>query len=104
MLNMQSILRVTISGAGTTTSNGEYVWDGSEVDGNGFPIYRSISNSNSTIQWEVGGGPNATGTWNLYDADYDDTSYNIESFNFYGTWFISNGASPAPTSTLSYTP
>jgi hypothetical protein len=96
--------RILISGAGTTTSNGEYVWDGSEVDGNGFPIYRKTSNANSIIAWEVGGGPNETGTWNLFDADYDDTSYTIESFNFSGTWLVINGASPAPTSTLYYTP
>jgi hypothetical protein len=96
--------RVTISGAGTTTSNGEYVWDGVERNINGQPIYRKTSNSNSNISWEVGGGSNGTGTWNLYDADYDDTSYNIESFNFSGNWLISNGASPVPTSTLSYTP
>ena len=100
----RTIFRILISGAGTTTSNGEYVWDGSEVNGNGFPIYRSILNSNSNISWEVGGGPNATGAWNLLDADYDDTSYLTESFNFSGTWLISNGESPAPTSTLYYTP
>ena len=93
--------KIAIFGAGTATSNGEYVWDGSEVNG-GFPVYRSTSQSDSTITREVGGGPNGTGTWNLFDADYDDTSYQIESFNFSGNWFLSNGLSQVPSSIVSY--
>ena len=97
-----TIWKVAIFGAGTTTSNGEYVWDGSEVN-DGFRVYRSTSNSNSTMTWEVGGGPNGLGAWNLYDADFDETTYQIESFNFSGTWFLAGGgSSPAPSSALSY--
>ena len=54
------------------------------------------------MTWEVGGGPNTLGSWNLFDADFDETTYQIESFNFSGTWFLAGGGSPAPSSALSY--
>jgi len=84
--------RITISGAGTTTSNGEYVWDGIEIS-QGMPIYRKGS---SFIIYA------SESVWNLFDFEYDEYSY--DSLDNLATWVVSNGASPAPTSTLSYTP
>ena len=85
--------RVTISGAGTTTSNGEYVWDGVTLD-SGKPTYTNPSGN--YIYWDD--------TWYIYDATTESATYLISSSDFSGAWVENDGSLPVPTSTLSYTP
>jgi hypothetical protein len=86
------IWRILISGAGTTTSNGEYVWDGVTVS-LGKPFYMSGINP---LFWDGA-------KWYIGDEDGlgGDTSYSSGDLI---TWTIENGDSPAPSSTLYYTP
>jgi hypothetical protein len=98
----QTIWKVAIFGAGEISSNGEYIWDGSELNNYGKPVYRKENSSNS-IEWEEGGGPSALGAWNLFDVDVDDLTYQIESLSFSGSWIVAGaGTSPSPSSALSY--
>jgi hypothetical protein len=85
--------RVTISGAGTTTSNGEYVWDGVTLD-SGKPRYTNPSGN--YIYWDD--------TWYIYDNTTESATYLISSSDFSGAWDENDGSLPVPTSTLSYTP
>jgi hypothetical protein len=85
--------RVTISGAGTTTSNGEYVWDGVTLD-SGKPRYTNPSGN--YIYWDD--------TWYIYDNTTESATYLISSSDFSGAWVENDGSLPVPTSTLSYTP
>jgi hypothetical protein len=85
--------RITISGAGTTTSNGEYVWDGITTE-NGLPVYRFSFEVFDIIfgidnYWHIYSGPNDTFYYRSIDLI---------------TWTIENGDSPAPSATLYYTP
>ena len=86
------IWRILISGAGTATSNGEYVWDGVTIV-SGKPYY--LLNDNELL-WDGA-------QWLIYDLEGlgGDSSYSSLDLI---TWTIENGASPAPTSTLYYTP
>jgi len=88
-----TIFRILISGAGTTTSNGEYAWDGVTISG-GKPQYDNPSGS--YIYWDD--------TWYIYDVIDESTSYAIANSDFSGNWFELDGIPPAPTSTLYYTP
>jgi hypothetical protein len=85
--------RVTISGAGTTTSNEEYAWDGVTTY-EGKPQYDNPNGGQ--IYWYP-----ATGQWLLYDNSEGSDTYNSTDLI---TWDVGAGLSPAPTSTLSYTP
>jgi hypothetical protein len=85
--------RITISGAGTTTSNGEYVWDGVTLD-SGKPRYTNPSGN--YIYWDD--------TWYIYDNTTESATYLISSSDFSGAWVENDGSLPVPTSTLSYTP
>ncbi len=88
----RTIFRILISGAGTTTSNREYVWDGVTFS-LGERLYMSGNNS---ISWD--------GTkWYIADEDGLGGDAAYSSLDLI-TWSIENGASPAPTSTLYYTP
>ena len=85
-----TIWKVAIFGAGTTTSNGEYVWDGVTI-ANGKPYYLL---GNNELLWDGA-------QWLILDIDGlgGDSSYSSLDLI---TWSTENGASPAPTSTLSY--
>ena len=87
-----TIFRILISGAGTTTSNGEYVWDGVAIV-DGKPYYLS---GNNELLWDGA-------QWIIVDQDGlgGDSSYSSLDLI---TWSTENGESPAPTSTLYYTP
>ena len=85
-----TIFRILISGAGTATSNGEYVWDGFSIQ-EGKPIYFL---DDSDIRF-------FTDYWYIYNSGNDTLFY--KSLDLI-TWTIENGESPAPTSTLYYTP
>ena len=88
----QVIWKVAIFGAGTTSSNGEYVWDGNELQ-DGKPIYRNDSN---TISFGDFGGESAE--WALYDDIAGDNTYlSPDLLNW-----TSNGYGTAPSSALSY--
>lgn len=89
-----TIWKVAIFSAGTTTSNGEYVWDGVSVGYENKPTYTNGSNSISYNFEEVA-------YWGLYDEGIEDTSYKSNDLI---TWTVNFGTSPAPTSTLSYSP
>jgi hypothetical protein len=79
---------VLISGAGTESSDGNYVWDGvSFIDGK--RVYISSGNS---IYWN---GSN----WIIEDSIFEDDTYSSPDLI---TWAVLNGAEPAPTGTLSY--
>jgi hypothetical protein len=90
--------RVTISGAGTTTSNGEYVWDGVTLSNN-KPIYDKVGGTfdEEYISWDS--EPN--NLWVLYDsiAGFTYSSQDLITWNE-----GPDGSSPVPTSTLYYTP
>lgn len=88
--------RVTISGAGSTTSNGEYVWDGSRSI-YGKPIYDKVGGTfeEDYISWSP-----ADNGWLIFDIVVGIT---YQSSNLI-TWSVFEGESPAPSATLSYTP
>jgi hypothetical protein len=92
----QVIWKVAIFNAGEPTSNGEYVWNGSEL-ANGKPIYR---NGVNFISYQNFSGTNY---WGLFDdVSLGDWAY--QSLNL-TDWIIGDsslGASPAPSSALSY--
>jgi len=79
---------VLISGAGTESSDGNYVWDGvSLVNGKRQYIF-----SNNEIFWNGS-------QWSLYDDVEGDVVYSSPDLI---TWAVLNGAEPVPTGTLSY--
>jgi hypothetical protein len=87
-----TIWKIAIFGAGTTTSNGEYVWDGVTFS-LGERLYMSGNNS---LSWD--------GTkWYISDEDGLGGDASYSSLDLI-TWTIENGDSPAPTSTFSYSP
>ena len=82
-----TIFRILISGAGTASANNEYIWEGDLLDG------RRKYVAEFSIQFDGG--------WKIYDSGNDENLYASEDLV---TWTVANGASPAPTSTLYYTP
>jgi hypothetical protein len=84
--------RITISGAGTTTSNGEYVWDGVTLEA-GNPKY--ISTNGNYIYWN-------TSYWSIWDFDLDRATY--ISYGNLTSWEIDDASEPPPSATLYYTP
>ena len=94
----QVIWRVLISGAGTESSNGEYIWDGIAIQ-NGKQIYNSQSGNAIAFFLE---GEYGNNVWIIDDATAGATPY--YSFNL-STWISSDIAyDPAPTAQLFYTP
>lgn len=89
----QVIWKVAVYGAGTASSNGEYVWDGNELQ-DGKPVYRNGSN---TISFGDFGG--ASAEWGIYDDSAGDNTYLSSNLI---AWSINGGSSPAPSSALSY--
>jgi len=79
---------VLISGAGTASSNGNYVWDGIAFF-NGKRLYSTAINS---IFWYGS-------QWVIEDTPFEDITYSSPDLI---TWAVLNGAEPAPTGTLSY--
>jgi hypothetical protein len=80
---------VLISGAGTETSNGNYVWDGFS-SANGKRFYETASNA---ILWDGA-------QWVIDDVFFEDNTYASSDLI---TWVDVNGADElAPTGTLSY--
>jgi len=79
---------VLISGAGTDTSDGNYVWDGVSFI-NGKRLYQTAINS---IFWDGS-------QWLIEDTLFEDNTYSSPDLI---TWAVLNGAEPAPTGTLSY--
>ena len=80
---------VLISGAGTESSDGNYVWDGVTII-NGKRAYLTAINS---IYWNGS-------EWNIEDTIFEDNTYSSPDLI---TWVSINGSSnPAPTGTLSY--
>ena len=84
------IWRILISGAGTATSNGEYVWDGVSLEED-KPVYRF---EDFDIRF-------LTDHWYIYNSGAD--TYYYKSLDLI-TWTIESGEPEAPTSTLYYTP
>ena len=84
------VLRIVISGAGTATSNGEYVWDGITIE-EGKPVYDF---EDFDIKFFID-------YWYIYNGGAD--TYYYKSLDLI-TWTIENGEPEAPTSTLFYTP
>ena len=87
------IWKIAIFGAGTTTSNGEYVWDGITTE-NGLPVYRF---SFEVIDIIFG----IDNYWHIYSSP-NDTNY-YKSLDLI-TWTIENGEPEEPSSALSYSP
>ena len=88
-----TIWKIAIFGAGTTTSNGEYVWDGVTLNV-GKPTYTNPSGN--YIYWDE--------TYYIYDNTTESVTYFISSSDFSGAWVENDGSLPVPTSTLSYSP
>lgn len=87
-----NIRKIIVFGAGESSSNGEYVWDGNELQ-DGKPVYRNGSN---TISFGDFGGGSAE--WGLYDDIVGDNTYlSSDLLNW-----TSNGYGTAPASALSY--
>jgi hypothetical protein len=84
--------RITISGAGTTTSNGEYAWDGVTLEA-GKPKY--ISTNGNYIYW-------GTPYWSIWDYELERATY--ISYDNLTSWEIDDASEPSPSATLSYTP
>ena len=80
---------VLISGAGTDSSNGNYVWDGvSFIDGK--RLYNTVINS---IYWNAS-------EWQIEDNIFEDNTYSSSDLI---TWVSINGSdAQVPTGTLSY--
>ena len=80
---------VLISGAGTESSDGNYVWDGVSIV-NGKRIYSTAVNA---IFWNGS-------EWFIEDTIFEENTYSSSNLI---TWGSINGSSePAPTGTLSY--
>ena len=79
---------VLISGAGTASSNGNYVWGESFVNGK-----RQYFFSNNEIYWDGS-------QWSIYDDVEGDVVYS--SLNLIAWEIIGGAEEPAPTGTLSY--
>jgi hypothetical protein len=80
---------VLISGAGTASSNGNYVWDGIAFL-NGKRLYQTAINS---IYWDGS-------QWFIEDTIFGENTYSSANLI---AWAIIGGAEePAPTGTLSY--
>lgn len=86
----QIVWKIAIFGAGTTSSNGEYIWDGTTLE-NGKPRY--LASNNNYIYW-------ASPYWWLFDYTEDRTTY--VSFESLTSWEIDDALEPAPSSALSY--
>ncbi len=80
---------VLISGAGTESSNGNYVWNGVSFS-NGKRQYLF---SNNEIYWNGS-------QWSIYDDVEGDELYS--SLNLIAWEIIGGAEEPAPTGTLSY--
>ena len=87
------IWRILISGAGTTTSNGEYVWDGVTLE-NGQPKYISTNGNYIFI--------NESQIWSIWDFELDRATY--ISYGNLTSWEIDDASEPSPSATLYYTP
>jgi hypothetical protein len=83
--------KIAIFGAGTDSSNAEYVWDGSTIT-NGKPTYFY----DYRIQFEE-----YDNYWYIYDSGNDQFLYKSADLI---TWTQVNGALPVPSSALSYSP
>ena len=79
---------VLISGAGSVSSNGNYVWGGDFVNGK-----RQYLFSNNEIYWNGS-------QWSIYDDVVGDVVYS--SLNLIDWEIIGGAEEPAPTGTLSY--
>ncbi len=79
---------VLVSGAGTESSNGNYVWNGVSFS-NGKRVYASSGN---IIYWDGA-------QWIIEDNIFEESTYSSPDLI---TWAVLNGAEPAPTGTLSY--
>jgi hypothetical protein len=92
------IWKIAIFGAGTTTSNGEYVWDGVTLLNN-KPRYDKVGGvfDEDYIGWDI--EPN--NFWAISDSLEGLTyiSYNLISWNE-----GPDGVGPSPSSALSYSP
>jgi hypothetical protein len=91
----QVIWKVAIFGAGTATSNGEYVWDGTTLY-NGKPVYSKDSN---TISWDE--FSSGIFEWGIYDDSPVFISYASDDLISWSNEGL-DGAEPAPSSALSY--
>lgn len=85
----QVIWKVAIFGAGTASSNGEYVWDGTTTF-NGENVYSGPADNQIAF---------VDGLWYLYDSSGGDDTYTSENLI---AWDILAGLSPAPSSAFSY--
>lgn len=83
------IWKVAIFGAGTASSNGEYVWDGTTTF-NGENVYSGPAENQIAF---------VDGLWYLYDSSGGDDTYTSENLI---AWDILAGLSPAPSSAFSY--
>ena len=79
---------VLISGAGTVTSNGNYVWDGVSFS-NGKRLYVTAVNA---LYWDGS-------QWIIEDVIFEENTYASSDLI---TWVLISGLDPAPTGTLSY--
>jgi hypothetical protein len=84
----RTIFRILISGAGTESSNGEFVKDGVI---NGEPFYSLGIN---VIYWDGS-------EWIIEDNIFEDNTYKSADLI---TWEQVNGNLPVPSATLYYTP
>lgn len=90
------IWKVAISSAGTASSNGEYVWDGSQVSEDGTKIYNS--SSGPMIYFNTSIGEPYSNKWVIDDNSAGDYTYYSDDLI---TW-VSNGYGTAPTSSLTF--
>ena len=95
----QIIWKVAIFGAGTASSNGEYVWDGSQVSEDGTKIYNAQS-GNSVYFYSVS-GETYSNSWVIDDIGASTITYYSQDLI---SWYPieGSGTSPAPSSALSY--
>ena len=85
------IWKVAIFSAGKSVLNGEYAWNGTNIQ-NGKPKYYEVENAENYIFWD-------TEQWVLWDSDFSESAYTSSDLI---TWAEDNAASPAPLSALSY--
>lgn len=86
-----TIWKVAIFSAGKSVLNGEYAWNGTNIQ-NGKPKYYEVQNAENYIFWD-------TAQWVLWDADFSESAYTSSDLI---TWAEDNATSPAPLSALSY--
>ncbi len=103
--NLISQVTCTVSGAGSSDVNGEYIWDCSTLNGDENPLYEHVDgdyylHSSSSGLWVITEDdywPDQYSSYYYSDAGYDGSTHIPPVEN----WQVQDGSAPEPTITVS---